>query len=92
MCTCLQLDHILQAFEFQNSRLYLLNLILTLHPLSHSHHHYASIDRSSPHEPKVLSPKGVGSKLGRRIDFYSDVKELIKHYEGVVASSEDEET
>lgn len=32
----------------------------------------------------MLSPNGIGSRLGRRLDFYRDVAELEKFYEGKV--------
>ncbi|KAL8291719.1 hypothetical protein RQP46_001977 [Phenoliferia psychrophenolica] len=79
-----RLDHILQLFEFQHSRLHLLRLVLSLHPVTHGHHHYQGFDGDSPFEPEVLSPALLGSRLGRRMDFYADVKELTAFFEGHV--------
>ena len=79
-----QLDHILQLFEFQLTRLDLLRLVLALHPLKHAHHQYESFDRGHPFQPGVLSPKAVGSRLERRLDFYRDVSELEKYHEGKI--------
>ncbi|ORY90814.1 hypothetical protein BCR35DRAFT_299402 [Leucosporidium creatinivorum] len=82
-----RLDHILQLFEFQLSRLHLLHLVLSLHPVAHVHHRYESHDRGQPFEPGVLSPERVGSRLEARIDFYLDVKALMVFYEGEMGDS-----
>lgn len=83
----LQLDHILQLFEFQHSRLALLHLVLSLHPGAHVHHRYQSHDRGEPFQPGVLSPERVGSRLEPRIDFYLDVKALMAYYKGEMGES-----
>ncbi|KAI5480591.1 hypothetical protein MNV49_000287 [Pseudohyphozyma bogoriensis] len=81
-----RLDRILQLFEFQLTRLYFLRLVLSLHPVAHVHHRYQSWDVSL--EPAALSPKLIGSRLGARLDFYGDVSELMKSYEGKVGATE----
>lgn len=71
-----RLDALLQLFEFQTMRVYLLELILSLHPTSHKDHHYKNYDHSSVHEPETLSPEL------RKFDFYQDVVRLMKQYQG----------
>ncbi|KAK4698910.1 hypothetical protein P7C70_g7359, partial [Phenoliferia sp. Uapishka_3] len=83
-----RLDHLLRNFEFQNTRLHLLRLILSLHPVAHAHHRYTQWDGKAPFEPETLSPKLLGSRLGRRMDFYTDVKDLQSFYEGKVKEVE----
>ena len=74
-----QLELILHLFEFQHSRLHLLRLVLSLHPVAHANHKHRGYDSDAPFEPDVLSPTIKG-----RMDFYADVAELKQFYEGTV--------
>ena len=99
-----QLDPLLQLFEYQDTRRHFLTLLSQQHALTHGEHHYK--DRSSepdgPTELDALHEHGHRDEMGgpdtddtdartpkqRRLAFHEDVQRRLRHLNSATGSYE----
>lgn len=74
-CVNSQLDDILHIFEYHQTRLLFLQLILSLHPAHDAAHRYAGHDA-----PSTVQRGRLERSLSERLDFYGEVERLAREY------------
>ncbi|GAA6009890.1 uncharacterized protein JCM10292_002429 [Rhodotorula paludigena] len=70
-----RLDDILHMFEYHQTRLLFLQLILSLHPVHDATHRYAGHDA-----PSTVQRGRLERSLSERLDFYGEVERLAHEY------------